>query len=547
MSFPLARIVSSLALVAPAALGQTTERVSVSTSGQEANGQSGAPKISADGRYVCFASSATNLVAGDTNGVTDVFVRDRLVGTTTRVSVDSFGNQGNGECGAQALSSDGRFIAFYSAATNLVTNDNNGSIDVFVHDLLTGSTQVVSLTTSGSLFPSNQAPNAGSVSISATGRYVTFCVPLGGFSTVLFRRDTQLATTAQVGVGGDRTSVSADGNFVAMQAAGVLNGLTILLLDAQQSQTPLQIAFPNPQYEVARYPVISTDGRFTVYESTGSLVPGDTNGASDIFLYDRTFSSTTRVSIQTGGGQSNGASEEPSLSDSGRFIVFSSQATNLDPQDTNTIGDVYLHDHATQATRLVSIGVGGAPANGWSLRTDVSDDGRFVAFDSNATNLVGGDTNSVQDIFVRDLGFAPPSAYCTAKVNSQGCTPAIGWTGTPSVSGADDFHVTASQVRNASPGIMFWGTSPTAVPFAGGTRCVQAPIIRTDFLISGGSPFPTADCTGTYDYPFTHAYMASFFLGAGTTVYAQFWQRDSIHPDGTGQGLTDGLRFTITP
>lgn len=145
-----------------------------------------------------------------------------------------------------------------------------------------------------------------------------------------------------------------------------------------------------------------------------------------------------------------------------------------------------------------------------------------------------------------DVGNTPRS-YCQAKVNSQGCTPKVGYSGVPSLTQFNDFHVTASNLVNFSPGIMFWGTSPASAPFAGGLRCVAAPVIRTSIQNSGGSPFPVVDCSGNYDVSFTQDYMNAHFLTPATTIYAQFWQRDGLHSDGTGQGLTDGLQFVILP
>ncbi|MDP6763671.1 MAG: hypothetical protein QF903_00505 [Planctomycetota bacterium] len=139
------------------------------------------------------------------------------------------------------------------------------------------------------------------------------------------------------------------------------------------------------------------------------------------------------------------------------------------------------------------------------------------------------------------------SNYCTAKQNSQGCTPAMGSTGTPSLSGPDDFHVTASNMINNANGIMFWGLAPASTPFGGGTLCVSPPIVRTAVQNSGGTPAPTIDCTGSYSHHFSQADMQAAGLGIGNTFYAQQWQRDVTHPDGTGTGLSDGLAVTVCP
>src|SRR5205085_12425541 len=180
----------------------TTERVSISSAGVEGNEASSIPTMSADGRFVAFQSDATNLVAGDTNGQTDVFVRDRQMGITRRVSVDSSGNEANG-FGSQgaAISGDGRFVAFNSSATNLVVDDTNGQYDLFVHDLQTGATERVSVDSTGA-----QANDTSSEpALSADGRFVAFSSYASNLISAdtngapdIFVRDRQAGTTERV-------------------------------------------------------------------------------------------------------------------------------------------------------------------------------------------------------------------------------------------------------------------------------------------------------------------------------------------------------------
>jgi Tol biopolymer transport system component len=148
---------------------QQTARVSVDSSGNQGNCWSSYPSISSDGRYVAFSSLASNLVAGDTNGAYDIFVHDRQTGVTTRVSVDSSGNEGNDISGAPSISSDGRYVAFESYASNLVADTDSG-LDIFVHDRQTGMTSRVSVNSSGN------KGNGASIypSMSSDGRYVAF-------------------------------------------------------------------------------------------------------------------------------------------------------------------------------------------------------------------------------------------------------------------------------------------------------------------------------------------------------------------------------------
>jgi hypothetical protein len=151
---------------------------------------------------------------------------------------------------------------------------------------------------------------------------------------------------------------------------------------------------------------------------------------------------------------------------------------------------------------------------------------------------------SPQEIGV--LAATNPASYCIAKTNSLGCTPTIGSTGVPSMSGANNFFVTASSVRNNKTGILLWGGSSASTPFFGGTLCIAAPIVRTPTQASGGTQGPD-DCSGGYSFHFTQAYLASQFLSAGSTVYAQYWSRDPGFSPPNNIGLTDALRFTVCP
>src|SRR5262249_22098526 len=146
-------------------------RVSVASDGTQANGETLQPTISANGRYVTFDSLASNLVSGDTNGKYDVFVHDMLTGSTSRISVASDGTEGNNDSDTPSINADGRYVEFASRASNIVSNDSNGVDDLFVHDMLTGSTTRVSVASDGT--EANDY-SATQTSISSDGRYVTF-------------------------------------------------------------------------------------------------------------------------------------------------------------------------------------------------------------------------------------------------------------------------------------------------------------------------------------------------------------------------------------
>ena len=143
------------------------------------------------------------------------------------------------------------------------------------------------------------------------------------------------------------------------------------------------------------------------------------------------------------------------------------------------------------------------------------------------------------------LPFPPPHVRCEAKANSLGCVPAIGWSGTPTLSGPDDFRITASSIVSNKPGLLFWGREPHDAPFHGGTLCARPPLTRHALVHSGGSSAPS--CAGVFDAAFTQAQMGGHDLAPGTSVHAQFWYRDPAHPDGTGIGMTDALAITLAP
>jgi Tol biopolymer transport system component len=278
----------------------TIERVSVGPNGVEGNNDSLFPAISAHGRFVAFESDAANLEPNDTNGSSDVFVRDRQTGRTTRVSVGAGGAQGNRYSGVGGISADGRYVGFYVSPER------------------------------------------------------------GFWQSFLYDRETGRTTRLSVGIGGKR----ANGD---VSIAG-----------------------------------ISLHGRFVVLTSIASnLVPDDTNGEQDVFVHDRQTGRTTRVSVGAGGAQGNAGSIGAGISADGRYVTFDSNATNLVPGDTNDLGDVFVHDRQTSRTTRVSVTARGAQAAGGnSANPAISADGRHVAFNSHAANLVRRDTNAAFDIFV---------------------------------------------------------------------------------------------------------------------------------------------------
>ena len=427
----------------------STTRVSVDSAGNQGNGDSHCPSVSADGRYVAFYSAAPNLVPGDTNGSGDVFVHDRQTGQTTRASVNSASRQADDYSGEPAISADGRYVAFYSDATNLVSGDTNETVDIFLHDCQTGQTTRASTDSAG-----HQGDNScWAPAISADGRYVAFysyasnLVPgdTNGKGDV-FVRDRQTGQTTRVSVdsaGGQGygqsvdPSLSADGQSVAFASdapnlvAGDTNNFADVFVHDHQTGQTTRVSVGssgNQANMLSQEPSLSADGRYVAFYSLASnLVPGDTNGSDDVFRHDCQTGQTTRVSVDSAGAQGNGESVHPSISADGRYVPFSSAAANLVAGDTNGSYDVFVHDCQTGRTTRVSVNSAGKQGNedSWESPSPISADGRYVAFYSYASNLVPGDTNSNEDVFVRDRG-ASTSFQPDLLIRNAGGTTYLG-------------------------------------------------------------------------------------------------------------------------
>lgn len=387
-SRPSAYLALAVGLSCASALGQSTARVSLDSNGAQANGSSYDPYVSSDGRYVVFWSAATNLVPGDTNGNYDVFVHDRQTGSTTRASLASNGAQADGSCVAGSISDDGRYVAFQSWATTLVPGDTNGWSDAFVRDLQTGITTRVSVSTTGA--QGNR--DAENPRISADGRYVAF------------------QSTAGTLVPGD-TNGKCD-VFVRDLFAGTTERVSVGLGGAQSNGD-------------STGPTLSADGRYVAFGSAASnLVPGDVNSARDVFVRDRVAGATWIVSVASDGSQANNSSVGASISADGRWVAFDSGASNLVPGDTNSTYDVFVHDLQTGATERVSVDSNGVEGD-WlgSSWPSISADGNRIAFTSDSTNLVPGDTNSLTDVFLHDRTSGETTRASVATDGTQGDGP----------------------------------------------------------------------------------------------------------------------------
>ncbi|MGJ3245306.1 MAG: hypothetical protein ACFE0I_04435 [Elainellaceae cyanobacterium] len=371
------------------------------------------PVLSANGRYVAFVSNFLEF-ENDTNGVGDVFLQNLETGQIFFVSTASDGTQGNGDPGSfdsLAISADGRYVVFSSNANNLVPGDTNGVPDLFRKDLTTGAIARLSVDSNGTQSPANVLNN---------NQY--------------------------------RPSISADGRYVAFQSRAPLTGVSgegVFVRDAVASTTTLASVNSNgvPANSPSSSPSISADGRFVAFSSLASnLSPQDTGIDFDIYMRDRIEQTTTLVSVNSQGQKGDGFSVNesflnddalnPVMSPNGRYVVFQSTYSNLVPNDTNGYSDVFMHDLQTGTTTRISVDSNGNQANGGSEigfpKSAVSADGRYVVFQSGASNLVPDDTNNATDVFVRDT-----VAGTTTRVslNSNGEEPVGGFLGTSSFGG----------------------------------------------------------------------------------------------------------------
>ncbi len=351
--------------------GQTTDRVSLDENGQEAQGSSVNAQISNDGRHVVFQSSAMLTVGSSV--FTNVFVRDRNTGRTVILDTGPGGAPSNAASLNPRMSSDGRFVVFFSAASNLVAGDLNVTEDVFLYD-----------------------------------------------------RDV-------------------DDNGVFDEGNGAVE-LISLAYDGSQSDAPSDL------------PVVSDDGRWVVFWSAATnLVANDVNSVPDLFVRDRVLQMTSRLSVSSAGAEANGSSTKPALSASGRFLAFATHADNLVGGDTNGVEDVVLldrdpdingvFDEGNSVYVMVSNGDGGVPADGASGAPDVSDDGTLVVFDSVATNLVAGGTSGRQQVYLRDLNLGS-----TFLLSRNGTTEGNDRSEFAAISGGGAYAVFQSRASNLVSG-----------------------------------------------------------------------------------------------
>jgi len=437
-------LLAGLVLSCATATSGTRERFSVSATGGQENGGSWWPSISNDGRFVAWHSWAENLVPGDTNFVFDVYIRDRVFGLNHLVSLSTTGQLGDEQSVYPMISGDGLHVAFCSAADNLVPGVGNGVQQIYARDWQTGVTELVSVSPEGD--PADALCDRPAMS--GDGRYVVYqstATNLNAHASAtlaIYLRDRLAGTTTCLSVSpaGDMANgvsfaanITPDGRYVAFGSWATNLGPTvttnvsnIYLLD-RQSPPPgtngtfeivslangLSGAQGNGDARGGR-PALSANGRYVAFSSQASnLVDGDTNATDDVFLRDRNTGLTERVSVATGDSEGNGASGADSyflaVSDNGRYVTFDSLATNFVANDLNATWDVFQRDRVDATTTCLTVGIDGLTgtlkSGYYGIATSSS--GAYTVFDSHATNLVANDTNTCMDTFLWTLEETP--------------------------------------------------------------------------------------------------------------------------------------------
>ncbi|MBI5680993.1 MAG: PD40 domain-containing protein [Methanobacterium sp.] len=410
-----------------AAADNTTELVSVNNSSIQGNQASDDPVVSADGRFVAFSSDADNLVPGDTNGYRDVFVRDRFLNITERVSISTSGQEGNYYSYEPAVSADGRYIVFTSFASNLVAGGvPSGQSQLYVRDRLLGITELLSISPNGS--PGDGFSQSGS--ISADGRYVAFISSSTNLMTTVtdgreevYVRDMISSITERISVSNDSNtsggcgfppSISGDGRFVAFVSWAPLDGVddswADLFLYDRQLKTTTKIArqFNWDEGIHIFQTSLSDDGHYLAFVNRPFIIYGPPSIGDpnywqyynqNIFLFNRFTGNIKMVTVPYTGALCNYESLEPSISSDGRYLVFTSYATNLVAGDDNNAPDIFIFDQQSGEIQRVVESPVDYVGNSY-FNPSLSAMGNYLVFNSDVDNLAPGDTNGNTDVFI---------------------------------------------------------------------------------------------------------------------------------------------------
>jgi len=548
---PAASLIAAAFAVSATATVQAQERfqrITVATDGAEANRHNSGPAfVSADGRHVAYSSNATNLAPNDANNNLDVFVRDRVAGTTVLISATPAGKSGNGRSDVADLSEDGRFVLFSSHATDFVAGDTNLDYDAYVCDrdpdanglFDEGNATIVR----ASLGNSGQQPNGRSIagSISSDGRFVAFeseasnlVAGDGNHFTDVFVRDLVAGTTERVDVSSagaesdryaDTARISRDGRYVAFSTAatnlapGDANGARDVYLRDRTAGTTERVSIGEAGAEGthdANKFAMARDGQRFAWESwSANLVAGDGNNVPDVFLRDRAAGTTVRASVSDEGVEGDRASTDAFLSADGEWLLFVSDSRNLAGIETNQTVDVFLREIASGHLIKLSVHATGVEGDARSSGLAISDGGAIAVIYSDSFDLIGGDANGFFDLLVRDRTIPDPEATWSNY--------GVGWPGNlgvPSLTLDRDPVLGTTvglEIGNAAgfPAITFLycGMDAIAVPTRlGGTLLVDPASLMVLFVYPQGE---TIDCDLPLDEPLV-----------GASVFAQALQFD---------------------
>lgn len=476
----------------------------------DANGASEGNRqsLSANGRYLLFKSTATNFVPGDTNGLADLFVRDSKTSLIRRVNTSSSGEQANGESGDFALSGSGRYVVFSSLATNLVPNDTNGVRDVFVKDLVSDSTVRVSMHSDGAQSVVDNEFEGMPTSISADGRYVAFLtferlLPRdNNIHNDIYVKDMVTGALDLVSTAGDESLanfrnhhpfISANGRYVVFASQGsnfvpedTDIGLDVYIKDRVTRQIRLASATAAGvrANNVSEKPVVSADGRYVAFVSYSHDLALPFNAANpDVYIKDMQTGAVQRA--QADGNTLLGAiGTEPAISSDGRYLAFQ---LSFYSQATGAMMRLYKRNLATgELTRLDRTSSGTMQISGGIYAPSVSDDGRFVSGHSTNGNITLNDWNGLQDLFVydRDYYMAQRAALNDGvRSNGDSTTPMI------SRDGSRVLYVSNANTNsvNDANGV------PDAFLYNNGSTIFALPYSTTSLGQNADSPFVSAD------------------------------------------------------
>jgi len=450
------------------AFGQTTALVSSDPSGFSGNGVSQSPSISSDGRWIAFSSRANNLTVSDANGVEDIFVRDREFRSLELVSLNSLGEQGNALSGSPSISASGRFVAFASEATNLVAGDVNQATDIFVRDRLLHRTEMVSLNLTGGQWDGFSLDPF----ISGNGRFVTFRTFYRDGNDIhreVFVHDRETKLTERVSVNslghpGNGISyssgISGNGQLIAFQSdsnnlvPGDTNHASDIFVHDRVAKTTTRVSVASDGSQANGFSLsasISSDGKIVAFSSAADNLTSEQTNNFQIYTHDLQTGITELVSVDSTGIPGEYGGQNPSLSADGRYVGFLSQSTNLVPHDSNEAFDIFIHDRMSGIMERASLDSNGIQGNFSSSQGPaLSGDGRTICFGSYSSNLDLQDLNGFYDVFVRDRldGNGTNSVFLTGPSQAPVLSPIeFSWRATI---GDSPYWLLYSQNKNGS-------------------------------------------------------------------------------------------------